>query len=218
MPKNYVRSERYEVSRYTFTMNQLIFASNNPNKVEEIQAAIGNHLQIISLKQAGIDLEIPEPHATLEANASEKSRVIYNLTQKNCFSEDTGLEVEALNWEPGVKSARYAGEERDPEKNMGKLLEKLLHNQNRKARFRTVISLIYDGKEYLFEGICDGQIADHKAGPGGFGYDPVFIPTGSSHTFAEMDMTEKNRFSHRKKAADRLVLFLQQQFSNTRTT
>jgi XTP/dITP diphosphohydrolase len=199
-------------------MNQLIFATNNSHKVKEIQSAIASQIDVISLKQAGIDIEIPEPHDTLEANASEKSRTIYQLTHKNCFGEDTGLEVEALNWEPGVKTARYAGNDANPEKNIEKLLNKLVNSQNRRARFRTVISLIYEGKEYLFEGVCEGHITDHIIGSRGFGYDPVFIPSGSNRTFAEMDLIEKNRFSHRKKAADRLVLFLQEQIIDTRTT
>ena len=198
-------------------MTQLIFATNNPHKVEEIQSAIGNVIDVISLKQAEIDIEIPEPFDTLEANASEKSKTIYRLTNKNCFSEDTGLEVEALNGDPGVKTARYAGESTDCDKNIEKLLGNLSQFTNRRARFRTVISLIYEGKEYLFEGVCEGQIIDHKRGSKGFGYDPVFLPSGSKRTFAEMDTVEKNVFSHRKKAADRLVLFLQQQICNART-
>lgn len=198
-------------------MNQIIFASNNPNKVEEIQSAIGNAFQVISLKEAGIDIDIPEPHDTLEANASEKSRTIFNLTKCDCFSEDTGLEVEALNLEPGVKTARYAGEVPDSEKNIAKLLKNLLPHKERNARFRTIISLIFLGKEYFFEGVCEGWIADHKIGTAGFGYDPVFVPNGSKRTFAQMDLAEKNQFSHRKKAADKLVLFLQQQSHNTRT-
>ena len=199
-------------------MKEFIFASNNPNKVYEIQSSIGNIIKVISLSEAGIDIDIPEPHDTLEANASEKSRTIYGLTAKDCFSEDTGLEVEALNGEPGVKSARYAGEGRDFERNIEKLLQNLLLKENRQARFRTVISLIYESHEYLFEGICQGQIVENKRGLLGFGYDPVFVPDGSNRTFAEMDIHEKNRFSHRKKAADRLVLFLQQQISKTRTS
>jgi XTP/dITP diphosphohydrolase len=198
-------------------MTQLIFATNNAHKVEEIQVAIGNIVQVISLQQAGIEIEIPEPHTSLEKNASEKSRTIYRLTNKNCFGEDTGLEVEALNGEPGVKSARYAGEEKDFDKNIEKLLKKLSLAANRKARFRTVISLIYGGEEFLFEGICEGQVTDSKRGFKGFGYDAVFLPSGSKRTFAEMDTVEKNTFSHRRIAADRLVLFLQQQIQNTRT-
>lgn len=195
---------------------KLIFATNNQHKVEEIQAAIGSQLEVVSLKQAGIDLDIPEPYDTLEANASEKSRTIHQLTGQHCFSEDTGLEVEALNGEPGVKSARYAGEDKAFDKNVEKLLSNLGNQDNRKARFRTVISLIWEGREWLFEGICEGTITREPAGTGGFGYDPVFIPTGGDRTFAQMTMTEKNELSHRKKAADKLVLFLQEQVQKTR--
>jgi XTP/dITP diphosphohydrolase len=198
-------------------MTPLIFATNNSNKVEEIQAAIGDIVQVTSLKEAGINIEIPEPHDSLEANALEKSRTIFNLTNLNCFSEDTGLEVSALNGEPGVKSARYAGEAKDFEKNIKKLLMNLEGHSNRNALFRTVISLIFEKKEYLFEGVCEGQIIDHKRGSKGFGYDPIFLPSGSNLTFAEMDINQKNLFSHRKKAADKLVLFLQEHSKSTRT-
>jgi len=189
---------------------KLIFATNNQHKVEEIQSAIGHILEVISLKAAGIDVDIPEPHHTLEENAQEKSRFIHRLTGGNCFSEDTGLETDALNGEPGVKSARYAGEQKDFDANIEKLLGRLGTTSNRSARFRTVISLIVEDKEYLFEGICEGEIIREKRGNRGFGYDPVFLPHGSTRTFAEMTLEEKNRFSHRKKAADKLVLFLQQ--------
>jgi XTP/dITP diphosphohydrolase len=196
---------------------KLIFATNNQHKVEEIQSVTrGNSfIEIITLKDAGIDIEISEPYPTLEANASEKSRTIYELTKTNqlisgCFSEDTGLEVQALNGEPGAKSARYAGDEKSFDKNIEKLLQKLKGSNNRKARFRAVISLVVDGKEHLFEGACTGTIIDHKRGEGGFGYDPVFVPDGSNQTFAEMSMIEKNRFSHRKKAAEKLVAYLSQ--------
>jgi len=195
---------------------KLIFATNNQHKVDEIQAAIGHELEVISLKQAGIDIDIPEPHDTLEANASEKSHTIHRLTNQHCFSEDTGLEVEALNGEPGVKSARYAGEDKAFDRNIEKLLSKLGDSANRKAQFRTVISLIWEGKEWLFEGICEGTITREPVGSGGFGYDPVFTPTGSDRTFAEMTMAEKNAISHRKKAAEKLVLFLQKQVIKTR--
>lgn len=191
---------------------KLIFATNNQNKVEEIQSAIGSIINVISLKDAGINIDIPEPHDTLEENASEKSKIIYALAKMNCFSEDTGLETEALNGEPGVKSARYAGEDKAFDKNIDKLLHKLTGMHNRKARFRTVISLILDSKEFLFEGICEGEIINERKGEKGFGYDPVFVPTGSDKTFAEMTMEEKNNFSHRKKAADKLVSFLQENF------
>ena len=196
---------------------RLIFATNNQHKVEEIRSAIANEtsIQIITLKEAGIDIDIPEPYNTLEKNASNKSRTIYELTKTNpiatgCFSEDTGLEAEALYGEPGVKSARYAGNEKSFDKNIEKLLQKLNGNRNRKARFRAVISLIIDGKENLFEGICEGTIIRDKRGEGGFGYDPVFVPAGSVHTFAEMNMEEKNNFSHRRKATDQLVAYLKQ--------
>src|SRR5580698_745462 len=142
----------------------LIFATNNQYKVEEIQSAIGHIVDVVSLQRAGIDIDIPEPHDTLEANATEKSATIYRLTGMNCFSEDTGLEVSALNGEPGVKSARYAGEDKAFEKNMEKLLNKLGDNPDRTARFRTVISLIWNGQEHLFEGICDGRILASPAG------------------------------------------------------
>ena len=189
-------------------LNNIIFATNNQNKVEEVRALLGKLFNIITLKEAGIDIDIPEPHDTLEANATEKSKTIFNITKQNCFSEDTGLEVEALNGEPGVKSARYAGEARSFDDNIEKLLTNLQSEENKSARFRTVISLILDGKEYFFEGICNGKIIAERKGSNGFGYDPVFIPTGSDKTFAEMDMDGKNKFSHRKKAMERLINFL----------
>jgi len=188
-------------------MDTIIFATNNQNKVEEVRAVLGNRFNIITLKEAGIDIDIPEPFDTLEANATQKSKTIFNMTNQNCFSEDTGLEVEALNGEPGVKSARYAGEDRSFADNMDKLLSKLSSAENRKARFRTVISLILDGKEYFFEGICKGKIIQQRKGDHGFGYDPVFVPDGSDQTFAQMDMAEKNKFSHRKKAMEKLIHF-----------
>lgn len=189
-------------------MDTIIFATNNQHKVDEVRSVLGKSFNIITLKEAGIDIDIPEPHDTLEANASEKSKTIFTLTNKNCFSEDTGLEVESLNGEPGVKSARYAGDSRSFDDNIDKLLFNLKSEKNKLARFRTVISLILEGKEYLFEGICEGKIISEKKGINGFGYDPVFIPNGSNKTFAEMDMSEKNKFSHRKKAMEKLINFL----------
>jgi XTP/dITP diphosphohydrolase len=188
---------------------QLLFATNNKHKIEEIQSAVGKSIRVTGLKDAGINIDIPEPHDTLEKNASEKSSVVFALTGISCFSEDTGLEVEALNGEPGVRSARYAGTG-SAEDNINKLLENLRQSTNRKARFRTVISLIWKGAEHLFEGICNGVITYERKGDSGFGYDPVFVPEGSTRSFAEMTLEEKNRYSHRKKAADQLVLFLQQ--------
>ena len=187
---------------------KLIFATNNQHKVDEIRHIIGSQFQLLTLKEAGIDIDIPEPHATIEENASEKSKTIYQLTQTNCFSEDTGLEVIALNGEPGVKSARYAGDDKSFDKNIDKLLTKLEGKTDTRARFKTIISLIVEGKEHLFEGVCDGQIIFEKKGTQGFGYDPVFAPNGSNKTFGEMSVEEKTKFSHRKKATEKLVAFL----------
>jgi XTP/dITP diphosphohydrolase len=187
---------------------QLIFATNNQHKAEEIRSVVGNKLDIITLQQAGINIDIPEPYNTLEENATGKSKIIFELTGTNCFSEDTGLEVAALNGEPGVKSARYSGDDRSFDANIDKLLSNLEGIADRSARFRTVISLLIDGKETKFEGICEGQIIAEKRGEKGFGYDPVFIPAGSEKTFAEMTMNEKNQYSHRKKATEKLVAFL----------
>ncbi|MEJ7913361.1 MAG: RdgB/HAM1 family non-canonical purine NTP pyrophosphatase [Chitinophagaceae bacterium] len=187
---------------------ELIFATNNQHKAEEINSLLPEGFTIITLKQAGIQIDIPEPFYTLEANACEKASVIYTYTAKNCFGEDTGLEVRALNGAPGVKSARYAGEERSDELNRSKLLHSLKAHDDRSAQFRTVICLLLNGVEHLFEGVCTGQIAREPRGDRGFGYDPVFIPSGATKTFAEMDMTKKNTFSHRGKAVSKLVAFL----------
>lgn len=187
---------------------EIIFATNNANKLAEIQAAVGHQIKIISLKDAGILVDIPEPHDTLEANATEKSSVIHQMTGKNCFSEDTGLEIHALNGAPGVKSARYAGDDRSFDANIDLVLKQLEQESNRKAQFRTVISLIWEQKEYQFEGICEGQILTERSGTNGFGYDPIFVPDGSTVSFANMSMDEKNQFSHRKKAVQKLIEFL----------
>jgi XTP/dITP diphosphohydrolase len=191
-------------------MTSLLFATNNRHKIVEMQAAIGHLLNIVSLSEAGIAIDIEEPYATLEENARIKTVTIHRMTGMNCFGEDTGLEVVALDGAPGVKSARYAGEDRNPADNIAKLLVELKGISNRAACFRTVISLIWQEKEYQFEGRCEGTIIEKPRGSDGFGYDPVFLPSGSKLTFAEMSMEQKNRFSHRKKAADGLVLFLQQ--------
>ena len=187
---------------------KLIFATNNQHKVEEIRSVLANKFDIITLKEAGIDIDIPEPYATLEENASGKSATIFQLTGINCFSEDTGLEVVSLNGEPGVKSARYAGDDRTFDKNIEKLLVNLAGKSDRSARFRTIISLILDGKETLFEGICEGEIITERKGTLGFGYDPVFVPAESNKTFAEMTLSEKSQFSHRARATEKLVTFL----------
>ena len=190
---------------------QLIFATNNAHKVAEIQQAIPAGFEVLSLRQAGINVDIPEPHDTLEANASEKSGVILAMTGTNCFSEDTGLEVEALNGAPGVRSARYAGDQASFADNVQLLLRNMAGQQDRNARFRTVISLRFNGEEHLFEGICPGHITDAACGDGGFGYDPVFVPAGDTRSFAEMTLAEKNQYSHRAKAVAKLFDFLARQ-------
>jgi XTP/dITP diphosphohydrolase len=192
-------------------MNTLVFVTNNQNKVIEVRSLLKNEFSILSLKEAGIQADIPEPFDTLEENAREKARVIHNLTTEDCFAEDTGLEVKSLNGEPGVRSARYAGEDKSPEKNIDKLLIKLKNKENRDAQFRTVICLIISGKEKLFEGICKGSIIAERKGTSGFGYDAVFVPYGSVKTFAEMSLAEKNLFSHRKKAIQKLTIYLKQE-------
>ena len=186
----------------------IIFATNNQHKIDEIQAILPATFRIITLKAAGIDIDIPEPHDTLEANAQEKAGTIHTITGQNCFSEDTGLEVHALKGEPGVKSARYAGADRSALDNMHKLLHKLNGHKDRSAQFRTVICLIIDKKEFLFEGICQGNITTVQEGNAGFGYDPIFIPSGAEKTFAQMSLEEKGQYSHRRKAVDKLVTFL----------
>ena|SRR5688572_12949451 len=187
---------------------KLIFATHNQHKADEIRHVIGSSYKLLTLKEAGIDIDIPEPYDTLEKNASAKSMTIYQMTHTNCFSEDTGLEVIALKGEPGVKSARYAGEEKSFDRNIEKLLFNLKDENDTSARFRTVISLVIDGREFLFEGACAGHIIREKRGYQGFGYDPVFIPDGSDKTFAEMSLGEKSQFSHRKIATEKLVTFL----------
>lgn len=189
-------------------MHTLIFASNNRNKVAEIQSLVGPNFTIIPLKEAGIDIDIPEPHDQLEANALEKAMTIFNMTNQACFSEDTGLEILALDGAPGVKSARYAGENCNPQANIDLVLSKMTGVENRTAQFRTVICLIWENQTYYFEGICKGQILNNMQGENGFGYDPIFVPDGASKSFANMTMEEKNTYSHRKKAVTQLFDFL----------
>jgi XTP/dITP diphosphohydrolase len=186
----------------------LIFATNNQHKVDEIRFVIGAQFDIVTMKEAGIDIDIPEPHDTLEANATEKSQTIHRMTGQDCFSEDTGLEVNGLNGEPGVKSARYAGDTRNFQKNVDKVLQNLKGKTDRSARFRTVVSLILNDKEHLFEGVCEGHISEDQKGIEGFGYDPIFIPTGAAVSFAEMTMEEKTSYSHRQKAVAKMINFL----------
>lgn len=190
-------------------MTTLIFATNNQHKVYEIQSLLPSDIQVITLQQAGIDIDIPEPYNTLQENANTKAKTIFELTNQNCFSEDTGLEIDALHGAPGVHSARYAGEHKNFNDNIEKVLSNLKNIKNRKARFRTVICLIWNKKEYYFEGICEGKIAEQNSGNEGFGYDPIFIPTGADKSFAAMTMNEKNTFSHRQKAVTQLFTFLQ---------
>ena len=189
-------------------MQQLIFATNNQYKTQEIRSLLMGKFDIITLKEAGIDIDIPEPYDTLEENARTKAVTIYQLTGASCFGEDTGLEVQALNGAPGVKSARYAGEGRDFNANLEKLLLDMEGHTNRQAQFRTVISLILNGGEHQFEGICKGNIITAKRGTEGFGYDPVFVPENDERTFAEMTLEEKNRYSHRARAMEQLIYFL----------
>ena len=189
-------------------MHTLIFATNNRNKVAEIQSLVGPNFTIIPLKEAGIEIDIPEPHDQLEANALEKAMTIFNLTNQACFSEDTGLEIAALGGAPGVKSARYAGENSNPQANIDLVLNKMKGVENRTAQFRTVICLIWENQTYYFEGICKGQILNNMQGENGFGYDPIFVPDGASNSFANMTMEEKNTYSHRKKAVTQLFEFL----------
>jgi len=189
-------------------MLDLVFATNNSHKLEEINAAVGESIKILSLEDIGYFEDIPETAPTLEENASQKSHFIFQKYGINCFADDTGLEVVALNGAPGVYSARYAGPGHDHEKNMDKVLSELKDEENRKARFRTVISLILDKKEYLFEGIVNGSILTERHGDKGFGYDPIFQPEGYNISFAEMDLKEKNKISHRGKAVNKLVNFL----------
>lgn len=189
-------------------MKTLLFASNNEHKAAEIREALENRFRILTLAEAGIRIEIPEPHDTLEENAREKSITIYTLTGQDCFSEDSGLEVEALGGAPGVHSAYYAGKGLPAEAHIRKLLDAMQGINSRKARFRTVISLLFAGKEYQFQGSCEGRILNHAQGTHGFGYDPVFAPGTESRSFAEMSALEKNQWSHRGQAVSKLIEFL----------
>lgn len=189
-------------------IEELVFATNNANKVAEIKKMLGNLFTVTSLKEAGIDIDIPEPYDTLEENARAKSKTIFEMTGKNCFSEDTGLFVDALNGQPGVKSARYAGDKATNKENIEKLLANLNGVEKRTARFKTIISLMQAGKEFQFEGVCEGEIIETPVGEKGFGYDAVFIPDGNEKTFAQMETEEKNIYSHRKKAMKKLIGFL----------
>lgn len=190
-------------------MTEIIFASHNHNKAAEINKILAPDITVHTLDEMGITEDIEETADNLVGNALIKARYVYAKTGKDCFADDTGLEVDALNGAPGVHSARYAGEECDSQKNMNKLLAELHGNPSRKARFRTVIAYIKDGKEYLFEGIVDGSIATAQSGNGGFGYDPIFVPDeGAGLTFAEMSLEQKNKISHRARAIAKFVTFV----------
>lgn len=189
---------------------KLVFATNNAHKLEEVAAILGDQVELLSLNDISCQTDIPETAETLEGNALLKSSYIYKNYHLDCFADDTGLEVEALNGAPGVYSARYAGGEgHDAQANMLKLLHELDGKGNRKAQFRTAISLILDGKEYLFEGVIKGEIIKEKRGDSGFGYDPVFMPEGYDRTFAELGNDIKNQISHRALAVQKLCEFLQ---------
>lgn len=187
---------------------KLVFATNNTHKLEEVAQIVGDQIELLSLTDIGCDVDIPETSDTLEGNALLKARYIYDHYGLNAFADDTGLEIEALNNEPGVYSARYAGEAKSAQANMLKVLEKLEGQENRSARFRTAISLILDGEAYLFEGIINGSIIKEKRGEAGFGYDPVFMPDGYDKTFAELGNEIKNAISHRAIAVRKLSDFL----------
>ncbi len=186
-------------------MKEYIIATNNKHKVEEIQQALGKNIKLITLKELGLKEDIPETANTLQGNALQKAKFIYDRFQKPCFADDTGLEVEALDGRPGVFSARYAGEGCSFDDNIDKLLDEMEGKTNRKASFKTVICLLEDGKELFFEGKCEGVILTERYGKGGFGYDPIFMPKGYGESFAEMSLEEKNNISHRAKAVKKLV-------------
>ncbi|MCK9159402.1 MAG: non-canonical purine NTP diphosphatase [Bacteroidaceae bacterium] len=189
-------------------ISKLVFATNNKHKLKEVIAILKDQVELLSLNDINCHIDIPETSQTLEGNAEQKADFIFQNYGLNCFADDTGLEVEALNGAPGVYSARYAGKDHDSEANMQKLLKSMEDKKNRKAKFRTIISLIINGKHYLFEGEIKGTIIKKKCGEGGFGYDPIFIPDGYDKTFAELGNDIKNNISHRALAIHKLCDFL----------
>jgi XTP/dITP diphosphohydrolase len=191
---------------------KLIFATQNRHKLNEARAILGEDIELVSLADLEFHTELPETHSTLEENALEKSRFVYDRFKSNCFSEDTGLEVKALLGAPGVYSARYAGEGKNSNDNINLILHQLSGEKNRRARFRTVISLILDGKNHFFEGITEGTILTERCGEGGFGYDPIFVPDGHVLTYAEMPAQLKNKISHRRKAMEKMKTFLHERW------
>lgn len=186
---------------------ELVFATNNAHKLEEVQQMVGDKFVLKSLADIGCDDDIPETGVTFQENAQQKTDYLFQKYQVDCFGDDSGLEIDVLNGEPGVYSARYSGS-RDMEKNIDLVLEKLQGQENRKARFKTVISLFLDGEQHFFEGTVEGRIIASRTGTEGFGYDPIFIPEGYDQTFAEMSLEEKNKISHRSQAVAKLVGFL----------
>jgi len=184
---------------------EIIFATSNPNKIKEISAILPSNIVIKGLKDINCTEDIPETQDTIEGNAVQKAQYVYDNYGVNCFAEDTGLEIKALNGEPGVYSARYAGPQRSADDNMSKAIEGLKDKADRSARFKTVIALIIDGKVETFEGIINGQIIKDQRGQGGFGYDPIFMPDGYNQTFGELDASEKNKISHRARATQKLI-------------
>ncbi len=189
-------------------MKKLCFATQNPNKLKEVQQMLGSEFELVSLDMIGCTEEIPETQPTIEGNSLQKAQYVWDNYKIDCFADDTGLEVEALNNEPGVHSARYAGEPKSDQKNMALVLEKLADKNNRKARFKTVFTLIQNGESQQFEGIAKGELRTEPSGEKGFGYDPIFQPENHEITFAEMDSAAKNQISHRGKALRKLVEFL----------
>ena len=187
---------------------KIVFATNNAHKLREVQQTVGDKFEIVSLRECGVVEDIPENEPTLEGNALAKARYIYQRTGYDCFADDTGLEVDALGGEPGVRSARYATDGHDDQANKRLLLERLEGKENREAQFRTAVALILGGEEYLFEGVVRGEITTSERGEGGFGYDPLFVPEGYDKTFAELSAEEKNAISHRGRAVRKLAEFL----------
>jgi len=191
---------------------KLCFATNNKNKIVEVNELIPDHIQLLSLSDIGHTADLEESQPTIEGNARQKAQFIYEQYHVNCFADDTGLEVEALNNEPGVYSARYAGPQRSDDDNIALLLQNLKSGKNRKAQFKTVISAFINGKEYAFEGLAKGEITSEKTGTSGFGYDPIFKPQGFDLTFAEMSLSQKNQISHRAKAVRKFAEFVSRNF------
>ena len=195
---------------------ELVFATHNPGKLEEVQRLLPKNIKLLSLEDIGCHDDIPETGITLEDNALAKAQFVKTRYGYDCFADDTGLLADALKGDPGVLSARYAGPEKDPMANMARLLQELEGSKNRKAHFKTVIALIAQGKSELFTGIANGSIINEKRGDQGFGYDPIFVPNGAERTFAEMSLSEKNQISHRAKALEKLIYYLNQ-FADDKT-